>query len=147
METTTSQKIGKVTATITVTNRVDRILADRGFLPAEQVRSITLHHVLVNTGATRLCLPAEVISKLGLTLQEEIDVKTAAGVRKVRVFRDVNLSVEGREGTYDCMELPGGNDPLLGLIPLENLGLEPDLQNQRLRLLPTEGKDTYLTIL
>lgn len=45
------------------------------------------------------------------------------------------------------MELPGSEDPLLGLIPLEDLGLELDLKNQRLKLLPAEGKDTYLTIL
>jgi hypothetical protein len=74
----------------------------------------------------------------------EVQVKTAIGARKVRVFRGVSLFVEGREGTYDCVELPEGEDPLLGLIPLEDLGLEPDLQNQRLRLLPNEGKDTYL---
>ncbi|MBW4682073.1 MAG: retroviral-like aspartic protease family protein [Microcoleus vaginatus WJT46-NPBG5] len=137
----------KVTTTITVTNRVDQILAARGFIPAAQIRSITIANILVDTGATRLCLPAEIIKQLGLTLQGEMDVKTAAGIRKVRVFRDVNLSVEGREGTYDCVELPGSEDPLLGLIPLEDLGLELDLKNQRLKLLPAEGKDTYLTIL
>ncbi|MBD1935914.1 aspartyl protease [Microcoleus sp. FACHB-68] len=138
--------MGKVTNTITITNRVDQILAERGFIPADQIRSITLDNVWVD-GATRLCLPAEIIRQLGLTLQGEMNVKTAAGIRKVRVFRDVNLSVEGREGTYDCVELPGSEDPLLGLIPLEDLGLELDLKNQRLKLLPAEGKDTYLTIL
>ena len=62
-------------------------------------------------------------------------------------FKEVILSVAGRQGTYNCLELPAGEDPLLGLIPLEDLGLEPDLPNQRLRLLPMEGKDTYLMIL
>jgi hypothetical protein len=55
--------------------------------------------------------------------------------------------VEGREGTFNCVELPEGSDPLLGLIPLEDLGLEPDLINQKLRILPMEGKDTYLMVL
>jgi hypothetical protein len=59
----------------------------------------------------------------------------------------VNLFIEGREGTYNCVELPAGEDPLVGLIPLEDLGLEPDLQNQQLRLLPTEGRNTYLMIM
>jgi hypothetical protein len=36
---------------------------------------------------------------------------------------------------------------LLGLIPLEDLGLEPDLQNQQLRALPIEGKETYLMVM
>jgi predicted aspartyl protease len=136
--------MGKVTTTITVTNRVDEILATRGFIDPDEVRSLTLEDVLVDTGASRLCLPADAIEQLGIPLQGEVDVKLAVGVKKVRVFRDLNLRVEGREGTFNCVELPAGESPLLGLIPLEDLGLEPDLQNQRLRVLPLEGKDTYL---
>ena len=48
---------------------------------------------------------------------------------------------------YDCVELPTGQTPLLGLIPLEDLGLDPDLQNQKLRHLPMRGKETYVTVL
>lgn len=143
----TDKIMGKVTTTITVTNRIDQILAERGFIKADQIRSVTLENVLVDTGATRLCLPENIISELGLVLQGEVDVKIAVGVHKVRIFRELSLSVEGREGTFNCIELPTGADPLLGLIPLEDLGLEPDLQNQRLRVLPMEGKDTYLTVL
>ena len=147
MSTITSAEMGKVTTTITITNRVDQILAERGFIPANEIRSITLHDVLVDTGATRLCLPAEIIRQLGVTVAGEIEVKTAVGISKVRIFKDVVLSVEGREGRYDCVELPEGQDPLLGLIPLEDLALEPDLKNQRLRKLPVEGKDTYYTVM
>ena len=138
--------MGKVTATITVTNQVDEILATRGFISAEQVRSITLNNVLVDTGATRLCLPEEIINQLGLTIVGEIDGKTAVGARKFRLFQGVKLSIEGREGRYDCIELPAGEEPLLGLIPLEDLGLELDLKNQRLKVLPMEGRDTYLRV-
>ncbi len=147
MATVTDKSMGKVTTTIVVTNRIDQILAERGFIPGNQIRSITLKNVLVDTGATRLCLPENIILDLGLVLQGEVDVKIAVGVQKVRIFRELSLSVEGREGTFNCIELPAGTDPLLGLITLEDLGLEPDLQNQRLRVLPIEGKDTYLTVL
>ena len=147
MTAITDKIMGKVTTTMTVTNRIDQILAERGFIKADQIRSVTLENVLVDTGATRLCLPENIISELGLVLQGEVDVKIAVGVHKVRIFRELSLSVEGREGTFNCIELPTGADPLLGLIPLEDLGLEPDLQNQRLRVLPMEGKDTYLTVL
>jgi predicted aspartyl protease len=147
MISTATEKMGKVTTTITVTNQVDQILASRGFIPDSQVRSLTLENVLVDTGATRLCLPANVIAQLGLVLQSEVEVKTAVGIRKAKLFKEVILEIAGRQGVYNCMELPGGEDPLLGVIPLEDLGLEPDLQTQTLRVLPTEGKDTYLTIL
>jgi predicted aspartyl protease len=140
-------KMGKVTTTIAITNQIDQILAERGFIPAEQVRSITLHDVLVDTGATRLCLPTNIILDLGLPLQGEVDIKIATGVQKARIFKMLNLTVEGREGIFNCIELPEGSDPLLGLIPLEDLGLEPDLVNQKLRVLPVEGKDTYLMVL
>jgi predicted aspartyl protease len=147
MNTTISQNMGKVTTTLTVTNWIDEALAERGFIPPHEVRSITLENVLVDTGASRLCLPQEIIRALGLKCIGENDVKTALGVTKVRIFEGIKLSVAGREGQYNCIELPEGTDPLLGLIPLEDLGLEPDLQNQQLRILPIEGKDTYLMVL
>lgn len=43
----------------------------------------------------------------------------------------------------DC--LPGGQDALLGVIPLETPGLEPDLQHQQLRALPITPEQTYLS--
>jgi predicted aspartyl protease len=147
MSSVKTKEMGKVTTTITVANLVDQIMAERGFISVDEVRSVTLENVLVDTGASRLCLPAEIVAQLGLTMAGEVEVKTAVGARKVRVFKGVSLSVEGREGTFDCVELPESEDPLLGLIPLEDLGLEPDLQNQRLRLLPNQGKDTYLMVL
>jgi len=147
MKLSKSEKMGKVTTTITVTNQIDQTLAERGFIPTEQIRSITLHDVLVDTGATRLCLPENLILDLGLPFQGEVDVKIATGLHKARIFKMLNLSVEEREGIFNCIELPEGSEPLLGLIPLEDLGLEPDLQNQKLRVLPMEGKDTYLMVL
>lgn len=64
--------MGIVTTTITLTNAIDEELVERGFIPKEQIRSITLDNVLVDTGATRLCLPAEIIIELGLPLEKEI---------------------------------------------------------------------------
>ncbi|MFS8117324.1 MAG: aspartyl protease family protein [Microcoleus sp.] len=138
--------MGRVTATIIVTNEVDKMLAERGFIPAEQIRSVTIDNVLVDTGATRLCLPADIIAQLSLTLVGEIDGHTAIGSRKFRLFKNVSLAVAGREGRYDCVELPAGEEPLLGLIPLEDLGLEPDLRNQRLIVLPAEGSQSYIRV-
>ncbi|MGB3756210.1 MAG: hypothetical protein WBA07_07530 [Rivularia sp. (in: cyanobacteria)] len=55
--------------------------------------------------------------------------------------------MEGRKGEFTCTELPGGEDALLGVIPMEELGLQPDLINQKLILLPQTGKDTFHMIL
>jgi predicted aspartyl protease len=140
---THSSEMGIVTTTIAVKNLVDEILAERGLIPADQIRSVTLENVLVDTGATRLCLPASIIEQLGLPLAEEIDVKTAVGLQKARLFKRLSLTVEGRTGEFTCIELPGGQDALLGLIPLEELGLQPDVIQQRLIVLPERGNNTY----
>jgi clan AA aspartic protease len=139
--------MGKVLTTLTITNRADQVLSNRGFLPLDQVRTLTLENVLVDTGATTLCLPSAAIATLGLELLKEVDVSTANGISKAKIFQDAKISLCGREGTFECLELPGGRDPLLGVIPLEALGLELDLQKQTLRVLPSESFDTYLTIL
>ncbi len=143
MLSTDKNGMGTVTTTITVTNLVDEIMAERGFIPSEEIRSVTLEKVLVDTGASRLCLPAEVIQKLGLPVAEEIDVKTAVGIQRTRLFKRLSLEVEGRKGEFTCIELPGGEDALLGLIPMEELGLQPDVINQQLVVLPERGSNTY----
>lgn len=142
-----AQQMGKITTTLTIVNRIDQANATRGYIPPEQVRSLTLNNVLVDTGATTLCLPADAIAQLGLELLREVDVMTANGIGKARIFRDASIILLGREGTFECLELPGGGDALLGVIPLEALGIELDLKNQRLKVLPETSADTYLTIL
>ena len=143
-----SEKVmGKVHTTLTIVNRADQVLVENGFWSEDQIRSITLKQVLVDTGATTLCLPSGLIRQLGLKVLKEVPVATAMGITTARIYQDAKICLYGREGTFECLELPGGQDPLLGVIPLEMLGLEPDLKNQALRILPTELVDTYLTIL
>jgi len=84
---------------------------------------------------------------LGLELAREVVVETAMGLGKARIFQDAKLSIEERDGTFECLELPGGNSGLVGVIPLEAMGLEPDLKTQTLRVLPVNSTETYLTIL
>ena len=139
------KQMGQVITTITVTNFIDLVMAERGFIAAEEVRSVILDNVVVDTGATLLSLPARIISQLGLIQVGERDVETSAGIKKGRIFADAQIIVEGREGRFDCLELPEGvSAVLLGVIPMEELGLEPDLKNRRLRVLPMNNQQTYL---
>ncbi len=147
MQIKDNNQMGKVLTNLTVINHADQILAKAGYITEEQIRSVALENVLVDTGATTLCLPADVIAKLGLSLLKEVDVVTVMGIGQARIYEDAKISLCGREGTFECLELPGGRDGLLGVIPLEALGLELDLKNQKLKVLPTRTADTYLTIL
>ena len=140
-----SKQMGQVLTTIAVTNFIDLVMAERGFISAEEVRSVTIDKVIVDTGATLLSLPDPIISQLGLKQVGERDVETSAGIKKGRIFAGAQIIVEGREGRHDCLELPEGvSAVLLGVIPMEELGLEPDLKNRRLRVLPMNNQQTYL---
>jgi len=139
--------MGKVIVTLELTNWADEVLADRGFISSEEIRSCRVDNAVVDTGASQLCLPADTIQQLGLKQTATIEAQTAVGLSTLKVFEGLKLNVEGRVGRYDCVELPVGQPPLLGLLPLEGLGLDPDLQNQKLRHLPAKGADTYHLVL
>ena len=141
------EAMGKIYTTLKVTNHADEIRADDGTIKPEQVRTIEIQEVLIDTGATTLCLPKGFIEQLGLKAIRAVLVATASGVSETHIYEDAKVSLLGREGTFECLELPGGEPPLLGVIPLESLGIEPELRTQTLRLLPMEKNDTYLTIL
>ena len=74
-------------------------------------------------------------------------METKAGVRPGQIFRDVELCIGDRSGTFDCLELTQVDYALLGVTPMEILGLEPDLKNHKLRLLPMNSEQTYLSVL
>ena len=116
-KTTSNDNTGKIIVTLTLTNWVEQVLAERGFISTGQIRSIRWIMQVVDIGAIRLCLPTEIIQQLGLKLAATIDAQTATGPQTVNVYEGLKLTVEGREGRYDCVELPAGQTPLLGLIP------------------------------
>src|SRR5258707_6877159 len=66
------QFVGRVLATLTIANRLDEGQVLQGTLSPDKARSITIPDVLFDTGATTLCLPADVIAQLGLPYAEEI---------------------------------------------------------------------------
>lgn len=74
-------------------------------------------------------------------------MRTSVGPRTVRQFRDVELTIMGRSGTFDCLEVPVGASCLLGVIPMKVLGIEPDVRHQRLRLLPEGPDDSYILLM
>jgi clan AA aspartic protease len=126
-----------------VTNRADEIRAEDGTIKLDDIRKVTLTDVLVDTGAMTLNLPTDIIKQLGLAPLKRVLAATAAGYQHATVYQDAKVSLLGREGVFQCLELPGGDHPLLGVIPMEELGVEIDLQKQELRLLPMKPGNTY----
>ncbi len=138
------RQVGQVHVEITVTNLRDENFVSGGYLGPEAIRSETIRDVLVDAGAMGLCLPADLVARLGLRPVREVQVETAAGRSTMRIMRDVSLEVLGRMAPFECLETPTGTLPLLGAVPMQILGLQPDLRREELVLLPDFGPGTYL---
>ncbi|MFN0094688.1 MAG: aspartyl protease family protein [Dehalococcoidia bacterium] len=128
------EAVGQVTITFGVVNNFDRQRHASDERVA--VRRLELADVLMDTGASHLCLPADAVAELGLVLDETVPVETAAGIRMLRVFEGARIEFDGRHATVDVVELDAGARPLFGAIPMEALGVEPDTSRRRVRMLP-----------
>ena len=137
--------MGQINAMLKITNLIDQSNAEDGLIKPEQIRSLEIS-MLVDTGATHLCLPSEAIAQLGLKPIREVLLETAAGPQRTLAYAGSFISLMGREATFDCVALPNSKRALLGVFPMEALGIEPDLRNQSLRLLPMDENQSYMTI-
>jgi clan AA aspartic protease len=124
--------VGEVKVKVDLENYGDREVADRGFLPADQVRRQRVEMV-VDSGAVMLVLPQDLVEALGLrTLRKAI--VTYADERKEQrdVAGVVSVRVAGRSVETNCVVGPPGSEPLLGQVVLEEADLLIDCPNQRL---------------
>ena len=100
-----------------LTNTVDLANARAGLIPPEQVRTVEVE-ALVDTGATALVLPEDVVAALGLPELRRVRTGTADGsVRMVPFVGDLRLELLGREMTCEALVMPAGTTPLIGQIP------------------------------
>jgi len=138
--------MGKIHAKITIINHVDEIKSENGLIKHEEIRKMVLEDVLIDTGATTLALPAKIIKQLGLNFMKTVAVSTASGISERKIYKDVTVKLLERETVCECIELPDEAMPLLGVIPLESMGVELDLQTQKLKFLPYDLLSTYITV-
>jgi len=138
--------MGKVLTTITVINNQDITRAEVNAIQAASIRETIIENVIVDTGATTLCLPKKYIEHLGLPLSREVVVSTPTGEYVTKMYNNALLKIEGREALVEIIELHDDARPLLGVIPMEILGLEVDVIKHELRLSPDHTKDTYLMV-
>ena len=75
--------MGKIMTNLKITNNTDYDNATEGLIAASQVRSVEVE-ALVDTGATMLALPEDVVAAVGVPY---------AGYRKVRDARGIVVSV------------------------------------------------------
>lgn len=123
--------MGRVVVEIELANRADVILAEAGMLAPERIRRTTVSGV-IDTGATRLVLPQEVVKELGLHISGQMAVRYAdQRVSKRKIALDVQLRLLDRESTFTAIVEPRRKDALIGAIVLEELDLIVDCARQR----------------
>lgn len=104
--------------------------------PTGQSRSLEL---LVDSGASYSLLPEDVWRELELEPQETLKFILADGTRIERDASECKIRLNGKERHTPVILGQPGDEPLLGVITLENLGLVLDpfprtLQAMQLRL-------------
>jgi len=109
-----------------------KIRAKEGIIKKEEIRELIIENAIVDTGATMLSLPIDIIEKLGLEEVGITEVRTANGTVNRRIFRGAWIEINNREWEFRVVELSVGMVPLSGQIVLEQLDLYPAHQNQRL---------------
>jgi clan AA aspartic protease len=131
--------VGKVVVPAKIENLSDVYLADREVVSADQVRSLEVSDALVDTGATMLSVPKQLVAQLGLKRVRSRQARTAAGTVSFAVYEAVRLTVMGRECTADVAEVPDDCPVLIGQVPLELLDFVVDPAGQRLVGNPEHG--------
>ena len=128
------------TAEIKLANLRDLFLVQTGAMNPEDVRRLTVDDALVDTGATRLCMPTSLIENLGLTPVSNRTGRTATGIVERTLYSEVEYTLLERSSTIRVTDLPEGSPVLIGHMVLEELDLCVDMK-RGLIYNPAHGDD------
>ncbi len=74
-----SDTMGIVLVSARIENYEDVKAAEKGLIPADQVRRIEVNDARVDTGATYVSMPLRLINQLGLKRLKTVQARTVAG--------------------------------------------------------------------
>ena len=125
-----------VYADIELINGDDLAFLRRGQLSEDKIRRLTVN-VLVDSGALMLSINEAIKTQLGLQQVDTRSAQSADGTLiDVEVVGPVEVRFANRRSSVDAMVLPGDAEPLLGALPLEDMDVLIDPQQQRLVVNP-----------
>ncbi|MEW5692582.1 MAG: retroviral-like aspartic protease family protein [Candidatus Hydrogenedentota bacterium] len=124
--------MGKVFEKIKIQNYEDIIRAKDGRLDKSKIRQIEVEG-LVDTGATLLQLPKNIVDNLGLEVYREVTATYANGKKEIKgVAGGIRLEILGRQAEVECIVEEEGTNVLIGQIPLEAMDLVVDCRTNKL---------------
>ena len=114
--------MGKVLTSIKITSWDSFKSAKKGLIKKSEIKSIELNDIIVDSGASMLCLSKELIDKLELDHLKDVKVNTADGIVTRGIYGPVLYEIQGRVARGDVLELQHPKiKALIGQIPLEQL--------------------------
>jgi clan AA aspartic protease len=123
--------MGKVREKVIIKNFGDILKAKEGLIPEDKINYFEVD-AIVDTGAAFLCLPPDIIEKLGLLYSHTSDVRTANGNVKRRIFRAAEITIKERSVTQSVMENDRNTPPLIGYLVLEEMDFVVDSKSRKL---------------
>ena len=103
---------------------------------------------VIDTGATMLVVPQDVVDRLGLTKTRDVHVKYANGkVETKGVYSAVTVKLKGRSGTFDVLAENVGSQALIGQVVLEVLDLVVDPRSRQLTPNPSSPDTPMVEVL
>ena len=122
--------IGEVHTEITLVNIEDTMKARNGLIPEAEVRQLTVN-ALVDTGALTLVINEETRQRLGLKVEETGESTLAGGIKApCQITEFVEIRWKNRKAACEAVVLPGEDEILLGVYPLEGMDLMVHPQRQ-----------------
>jgi clan AA aspartic protease len=135
-----TEVMGRVLTEAIIENLQDLWEVKRGLRSLEQARQVTVTDALVDTGATLLSLPMQVIEQLGLGKTATKRVTSShGGIVEASLYDAVRLTIQGRSCTMDVLKVPDNVPVLIGQLPLEHLDFVVDLRSRTLIGNPAHG--------
>jgi predicted aspartyl protease len=127
--------MGKVTEKIRLTSLLDRT-------KSREVEAV------IDTGATLLVLPQDLVEELGLTRIRDVNVRYGNNsVEAKGVYGAVTLELKGRRGIFEALAEAPGSEPLVGQVVLESLDLVVDPRSRTLTPNPLSPEIPMVEIL
>lgn len=115
--------MGLVYAEIELINSTEQEMAKRHLIDKDDIKRVQTT-MLVDTGAYMMAINETIQSMLNLPYIERRRIELANGLTgDYDVVGPIEVNFAGRKATCSAFVLPGESEPLLGCIPMEEMGL------------------------
>ncbi|MGQ9626218.1 MAG: retroviral-like aspartic protease family protein [Anaerolineae bacterium] len=102
---------------------IGKVKIENLFDPAKSIEV----DAVVDTGATMLVLPQNIVDELNLKKIREVSVRYANNKKELKsIYGVVTVEIKGRSGNFDVLAEAEDSQPLVGQVVLEILDLVVD---------------------